>query len=260
MQQQASQAFCRHLLRLATHKHFRNETGTIVIGGYHVVTEYIRNQNTSYTLAITQRYLDRHPEFIQSIQKDTPLFLMEEAKMARILKEPHPEGILATVPFPSTKGVPFDQNHRRSLWLYGPFRDPGNVGTLARSALAFGFSQIILSDPTSVDHLHPITIRASKGALLYTPIVTSFSPSMVDYSKTSLIIGDVGGIPLDQYQMMNKEAKDRLILVLGSESHGLSALPDHLRSRSDCVSIPTSIKMPYLNVATAGSILMQSLR
>jgi len=255
--QQASRAFCREVMRLATHRQARKEAGRIVIGGHHIVTEYIGNHHPTpcTQLAVTERYIRRHPEFLDLAAK-CPVILMEEARMARILKEPTPEGVLATIPFPPTHQSTFDPSHRRSLWLYGPFRDPGNVGTLARSALALGFTQLILSDPLAVDHLHPTAIRASKGALLYTGTVSDFSPSLLDLADIKLVMGDVGGIPIDQYQ--NNCSK--LVLVLGSESQGLAGFPGDLRRKADCVSIATSPAMPFLNVAIAGSILMHALR
>jgi tRNA G18 (ribose-2'-O)-methylase SpoU len=76
-------------------------------------------------------------------------------------------------------------------------------------------------------------------------------------TETRLIVGDVGGIPVDQYKAGDNA---KLVLVLGSESQGLAGFPAQLRRKADCISIATSGQMPFLNVAIAGSILMHGLR
>lgn len=133
-------------------------------------------------------------------------------------------------------------------------QDPGNVGTLLRSASAFDFLSVILL-PGCADPFSPKAIAASQGALFQCKIQTlSFDEfkSLLMTTKHQLLVSDVHNA-----QTLDKlKDCDKCMLVLGSEGAGVSssvqALADHK------VRIHTH-HVESLNVAMAGSILMHGL-
>jgi TrmH family RNA methyltransferase len=130
-------------------------------------------------------------------------------------------------------------------------QDPGNVGTLLRSAVAFNFSSIITL-PGCADAYSAKVMAASQGAIFQCAIhdlsVDQFK-SMVESLKYHVVVSDVHeATSLDAFTF-----KSPIMLVLGSEGAGVSEFVRSLAHES--VKIPTQ-NVESLNVAMAGSILM----
>lgn len=134
-------------------------------------------------------------------------------------------------------------------------QDPGNVGTLIRSAVAFGFSTILLSAGCA-DPLSPKVVRSTGGAICEVSIIRlSDAYDALEKLKEAgytLITADLNGENTPPLQNTN------IIFALGNEGNGVS---EKLRSLSDMVyTIPfRSEKIESLNVAVAGSIGMAAL-
>lgn len=133
-------------------------------------------------------------------------------------------------------------------------QDPGNLGTLARSAAAFGCGALIALRGT-VDPWNPKAVRASAGALFRIPVVT---PSLAELDEWLgrhgyLLAGaDAGGPAL-----LSEPLPQRVALAVGNEGSGLSEI---MRDRADrLVSVPMRGGTESLNVAVAGAILLYEL-
>lgn len=131
-------------------------------------------------------------------------------------------------------------------------RDPGNLGTLIRLADWFGIRQVLCS-PDTVDCFNPKVLQATMGSIGRVPVICEPLEEAIHHSGlpaygASMEGEPVGGVSLPQDG----------ILVLGSESHGLSA---PIRERlAQTVAIPSFGQAESLNVATAGAILLYELR
>ena len=131
--------------------------------------------------------------------------------------------------------------------------DPGNVGTLIRTAAAAGADAVILTEG-SADPLNPKTARASAAALFATTIVADVSlDDAVEHVRSlgAVVLGAAGDSARSIY---DADLTRPVALVLGNESWGLDAAQEHLLD--DTVSIPMPGSVESLNVATAGSIVM----
>jgi len=124
--------------------------------------------------------------------------------------------------------------------------DPGNVGTILRSAEAAGADAVVLTEG-SVDVFNPKVVRASAGALFRVPVVVDVAVGSVAAVGLPLL-GAVasGGVPYDEARLDRPCA-----LVLGSEAHGL---PGDL-VLDGLVSIPHAGRAESLNVAMAATVL-----
>ncbi len=233
----------KHLLRLATDAEYRKTSKQLVISGHHVVSEYIRNGGQVIDLFTSERYKKSVYSKSRTIAED---------KLTRITREAKPEGILATIPYPSLINSSIISEARRSLLLF-QLSDPRNVGSLARTALALGWDQLVLvdcCDPFGIE-----SIRCSKGALLYNPRIVirkAINTSCIP-GNTTVYYATVDGT--------NEHGKpaENLMLVLGSESHGLSRFPKEMIDSGKQITIRTSSMMQSLSVSAAGAILMSAL-
>ena len=136
-------------------------------------------------------------------------------------------------------------------------RDPGNAGTLIRSAEAAGAHGVLFSHG-SVDVTNPKTVRASAGALFHVPVVEGCDPQEV-----LGVLGDLGLMRIAAVAH-DGERPDRvdfcrpLALVFGNEAHGLPAdVVDRVDAR---VTIPMPGRSESLNLGMAASILLYEAR
>jgi TrmH family RNA methyltransferase len=131
--------------------------------------------------------------------------------------------------------------------------DPGNLGTLIRSAAAFGFDLMVTTTGTT-EAVNPKVIRSSMGAFFRVPVVGGVDDGELaaglKRAGYTIYSADVRGKPLAR----RPAPTEKVALVIGSEAAGagrtLSAKADH------CIKIPMSDKVESLNSAMAGTILM----
>jgi TrmH family RNA methyltransferase len=155
--------------------------------------------------------------------------------LAQVSSLPHPARAIAV--FRHEDLPPFEQRPAAlSLWRVG---DPGNVGTLIRTADAFGAS--VELSPGSADPTAPKALRASAGAVFRVPIGEAAG------QRIGLVAR--GGKPLREL-----EFGASTVFVLGAEREGL---PEEVLARCDALAtIPTSGPAESLNVAAAGAIAL----
>ncbi|MBE7076729.1 MAG: RNA methyltransferase [Clostridiales bacterium] len=133
-------------------------------------------------------------------------------------------------------------------------QDPGNVGTLIRSAVAFGFEDVYLVD--GADPFNEKVVRSSAGTILKARIhLNSFDEVKKNKSKIAdvFLTADMGGENIKDFRKGNK----KVAVIIGNEGSGVSK---EFRELSDkTVRIPMSKKVESLNAGVAGSIIMQKL-
>jgi len=132
--------------------------------------------------------------------------------------------------------------------------DPGNVGTILRTAVALGWEGAFLT-PNTADPFNDKALRAARGAPLFLPLKQgSYAEleKLVHQSGMTVYIADIEGKKLTEVSF-----KKPLALVLGHETQGPSA---EARALGQTVSIPMTNQMESLNVATAAAILMYQIQ
>jgi len=130
--------------------------------------------------------------------------------------------------------------------------DPGNLGTIIRTALAFDVDGIVLS-PGSCDIFNPKVIRASMGAVFSLPILQK-PYSWLENQKAEIILADVQGEPIQN----STRKLENIILVMGSEAFGVSSEIKKMSSKK--ITIPTSKKIESLNLSVATGICLFTLK
>ena len=178
-----------------------------------------------------------------------------DKSIERVCDSQNSQGVIAVMHIPEYE--PLQDIPNNSLYLDG-ISDPGNLGTLLRTASWFGIDSIFLS-PCCVDPLNSKVLRSGMGAHFHLQRLMTIPPyELFEKCRNSgyAILGaDMRGQPLQKLQI---DLDKGWILILGSEAHGMN---DVLRSYiTHNVSIPGFGGMESLNVAVAGGILLHSLR
>jgi len=129
--------------------------------------------------------------------------------------------------------------------------DPGNAGTLLRSAEAAGAAAAVFC-AGSVDPFNPKTVRSSAGSIFHVPIVEGISPRIALATLGDAGVHRVGTVAHGGVTLAEARLGGAVALVLGSEAHGL---PDGLHAVLDeLVTIPMAGRAESLNVAMAGTL------
>lgn len=180
------------------------------------------------------------------------LLPVSEAVMARLSDRSGPQGIVATFALFETALRDLPLSGRELVLVLDRPQNPGNAGTLVRTADAVGAAAVAVIEPC-VDVFDPGVVRASMGSLFNLPVIVSDDVAgLFDWLRA-------GGLPLagaDVAQGRWELAPGGLALVLGNEGRGLS---DDVRAGIErWVSLPILGRAESLNVAVAGGVLMYS--
>lgn len=166
-----------------------------------------------------------------------------------------PQGLVAVLPFPEAR-APEDYSAALLLALDG-LQDPGNLGTILRSAEAAGVTAVLLSEDT-VDPYNPKVVRAGMGAHFRVPILADLPWSNIDEMLQHVMaIRAAEAHEPRPYFAADWTAPSGLII--GNEAHGLSARAK--ATATELISIPMVGGAESLNAAVAASvILFEALR
>lgn len=178
-----------------------------------------------------------------------PSYLITPQIMQKISGVKNPEEVAAVFPLPS----PTDLTGMSSFLVLDHIKDPGNMGTLFRTALGLGFEGIILLE-NCVDPFNDKALRSAKGASFFLPYSTMNKKSYIAWAikrNISSYIADIRGKDPGSISY-----KPPLSLILSNESEGVSDWPKEFLS----VAITMEKSVESLNVAISGAILMYVMK
>jgi TrmH family RNA methyltransferase len=226
----------------------RRSQQCFLVEGTHLLQEAIATQWPLSAVCHTPEWVDRHANLVRQI----PTAVRQQTVSADVLRS------LSTTQTPD--GVVAIARHRsstrptKSLSLaigLETLQDPGNLGTLVRTAAAVAADGIWLSGD-SVDPEHPKVLRASAGQWFRQPPTVVSLPDWLQscrHSSLQVLAAAADGIPFWQYDLTQPT-----IFLLGNEGAGLS---EKLCNLADgIVSIPMAIGVESLNVSTTGALLL----
>ena len=179
-----------------------------------------------------------------------PVHTLAKGVMERVADTVTPQPILAVASFVD---VPLEELADATfLVVCVDVRDPGNAGTVLRSAEAAGADGVVCCGG-SVDLYNPKTVRASAGSLFHVPVVAGGDPVMVLERIGSWGVRRLGTSARTGTDYADADLTQRVAFVLGNEGAGLPpALADHLDGH---VSIPMAGRAESLNVGMAAAVL-----
>lgn len=230
-----------HLARLARQRKCREEEQSCIVEGFKTLSEI--DGSLLRTLIVTKEADVGLVPFCENT------FLVTDEVLRKISSSKEPEGILAEVALPKQQ----DLSSSSKLVVLDGLQDPGNVGTIFRTALAFGWDGMILLDG-SCDPFNDKALRAAKGATFKIPYLQMSKEAFLNWAlehSFKLFAAHLKGSFVEQLAFPSKVA-----LIFGSEGKGVSK---ELLKLSESVTIPMSCLVESLNVAVSAGILLHSL-
>lgn len=191
---------------------------------------------------------DTAPDLLPALPPDVSVRVLGIDLFNTLAETEHPQGIIAVLPFP---GLPVRLSSSPLTLVVDGVRDPGNLGTLLRTAAAGGVDRVVIAEET-VDPFNPKTVRAGMGAHLRLPMQQVEQDALEDVLRAHEIIAvaDAGGdLDYDRVNWTRPAA-----IVIGGEAGGSSRLSHDLATVM--VRIPLERGMESLNAGVAGSLLI----
>lgn len=231
-------------MRSLHRKKGRQEEGLFLVEGVRSVEDVLRSQ-----LEVQQVYISKTDVGAGSMIPAYDAFVeIPEKDMQSISALTTAPGILAVVKVP--KARPIDKSN--PLLLMDGLRDPGNLGTIIRTAHWFGVKQIVCS-PDSVDVFNPKVVQATMGSIGFVNTVYAELLPFIDEHKDAWHFSglDMEGTDI---RHLKRSAKPNAVII-GSESHGISM---DVKSKLDSIiTIPpgnSKDKPESLNASIAAAI------
>ena len=224
-------------------KKYRDLTGTYLVEGEHLVEEAYKDGSIIEVIALEN----------MDVSYDTEVLYVVEDVMKKISSLETPPSIMALCKKKNSTEIVGD----RILLLDG-IQDPGNLGTMIRSSLAFGVSTIILS-PNCVDLYNSKVLRGTQGMIFHIPIIIMDTKDAITYMKNHSIpvygTSVIDGVDISTF---DSDKKKKYCLIMGNEGCGLS---DEIFDLCDQnLYIPMNEQVESLNVGVACSILLYELK
>jgi TrmH family RNA methyltransferase len=231
-------------------KKVRDRERCFVAEGVRLIEEAVRNHIAPKFLIFSDNVSSRGQEILTTMAgTETPVFEVSSHIMNAISATENPQGILGVfssviTPLPSTAAL---------ILVADGIRDPGNMGTLLRSAWAAG-ADLVISTTGSVDLFSPKVLRSGMGAHFALPVwrasweeVVEQFPRGKPYQYMATVVE--GGLPFWSCDFIQPS-----LVIIGGEAEGVSK--DALSLATNQVTIPMASRTESLNAGIAGSLIL----
>ena len=242
----------KHLRSLHIKK-YRLSHQKCVIEGHRLVNEALNAGANIEHIWYSENYAEKNSSFINLLNQSKILHeTTSEKSLSQVCDSQHHQGIVALVTIPQHTSFSVDNS---PILILDNISDPGNMGTLLRTAEWFGLKNVMLT-PQCVDPYNSKVIRSAMGAHFHLEQLIQIELndviSSLKASDYKLIGAVMDGAPVDTLLLPEKWA-----LVLGNEAHGLSSqILSHVDEK---VTIPKHGNIESLNVAVAGGVILERL-
>ena len=214
-----------------------------LIEGWHLFEEAVQAGVTIEKIFALESYREQLAAFSQTVWVSEDILL-------DLADSQTPQGIVAVVQKEEVGQVDFSQG--KFLFLED-VQDPGNVGTIIRTADAAGFTGVIVSDK-SADIYSLKTLRSMQGSHFHLPIYRMSSQRLLKEAKEAAIPVLATTLSKDSVDYRELPPIENFVLVMGNEGQGISSLM--AESADQLVHISMKGQAESLNVAVAAGILI----
>lgn len=224
----------------------KNRKDSYLIEGWHLVEEALQSNASVLRIFVLEEMAERLSDFPNLIVV-TPEILKD------LSDSPSPQGVVAEVAV-TDKEVP--ENLSGRFLFLEDVQDPGNVGTMIRTADAAGFDGVFLTDKTA-DIYNQKTLRSMQGSHFHLPIWRKSQSDILALLKASAVPVLATTLSTDSVDYRSLDRFNSFALVMGNEGNGISK--EMAEQADKLVHITMPGQAESLNVAVAAGILIFSL-
>lgn len=243
----------KNTVKLKNSAKFRKKTGLFIAEGLRVCYDALLSGAEIEIVFVTEDALSKHSEKISEIcDESAKAFTVTNEIFSQISDTQNPQGVLCVIKT-LDKVTDFDtiKNGGKFLALEN-IQDPNNLGTVLRTAEAFGVSGVIMS-ADCCDIYNPKVVRGSMGAVFRLPFtIVSSIPDFLSQHPRITSYAAVVDSKADKITQISFE--DNCVAVIGNEGNGLSDVT--VKACDYRITIPMRGKAESLNASTAASIII----
>ncbi|MDH4162099.1 MAG: RNA methyltransferase [Nitrospirota bacterium] len=238
----------------------RKKEQAFLIEGVKMVEEALRDKTGVRQVIAATSLTQHHGKGVINLAEKSgvPLLWISDRLMDQLSDSKTPQPVMALVEMPAHTEEQLIAHSSKLIVLCHQLQDPGNLGTILRTAEAAGASGVAIAGNT-VDAYNPKTLRASMGSILRLPVVKVgdvelFVKKCADNGLQTAAMTLGGGIT--HYEL---DMRKPLVVIVGQEGAGL---PEKITSQADHrVRIPMAETIESLNAATSVAVfLYEALR
>ena len=239
----------KHWKKLLSVRKEREKTSEFLIEGYHLVEEAIKQKEKVLTIMISDTSEIPVTWDVDNIE----IVEINDVIKKELAETEHTQGIFAHCKQQTV--IEEEHDNWKRLLLIDAVQDPGNIGTMIRTADAAGIDAVILGKG-SADAYNPKTLRSAQGSHFHIPILKGDLHYWVEQLKKRQI--PVFGTAFENSTPFNKvETSNAFALIVGNEGSGISE--ELLQKTDQNIIVPLFGQAESLNVAVATGILLYGL-
>ncbi|EPB8164613.1 TrmH family RNA methyltransferase [Clostridium perfringens] len=236
----------KEIKKLKEKKH-RIKSNKYLIEGLRFVEEAIKSKVSIDSIIFTESFKEKNPDLFLKINENIKFIQMNEALLKQLCSTENPQGIVGVINMQNK-----ELKSGELVVLVDKVQDPGNMGTIIRTAHAAGAAGIVMTKGT-VDIYNDKTLRSTMGSIFYIPIVEDDSLDFVKSLKKEgykLVVSSLQG----KNNFFEENLQGKVMIAVGNEGNGVS---DEVYDIADIkVKIPMPGEAESLNVAVATSIMI----
>lgn len=232
----------------------RREQGQFLLEGTHLIETACQVDCSLVVLCYTAAWQERYGLLWETAASRAERSEeVSEAVLQQMATTVTPDGVVAI----AKSSIPAPDRPLELGLILDRIQDPGNLGTLIRTASAVGVDRLWLS-ADSVDPFHPKVLRASAGAWFQVPMTVGENLTEVLQTYRAHNIQVIATLPQASQTYWDIDLTVPSVILLGNEGSGLSE--DLITSADTPIRIPLAVGVESLNVAIAGSLILYEAR
>lgn len=254
MIESSTNAQIKKIKKIKKNARFRREQGLFAIEGWKMVQEAVRH-GLARDIYVSEEALEQWQE--KPFSSNMPVQVLSSGLFQELSDTVSPQGVLALVEMPHYTLDEICTGQTASLLILENIQDPGNLGTMMRTAEGAGMSGVLLGKGC-VDIYNPKAIRATMGSLFRVPFLYSDELTTdIELLKTrgfTIYAAHLAG----EVEYRQETYEGRTGILIGNEANGLS---DEISTRADrLVKISMEGELESLNAAVCAALLMYEVR
>lgn len=228
-------------------KKYRTREKKYITEGLRAVSEIIK-KGIDCVFVVSEKFIQENPSFLDTVA-DKKGYIVSEKIFSSLSETENPQGVLCVTQITE----PPEEIKKDSYIYLDRLQDPGNIGTIIRTAHAFGFGGVMLSGGSS-DVYSGKVIRSTMSSVLYTDIYTDFSyESLFSLKEKGYKIISTA-LTEKSRSLYETEIPEKVVFVIGNEANGVS--DEILENSDETVIIPMPGGAESLNASVASAVLM----
>lgn len=237
-------------IRKLKEKKYRTENNKFLVEGFRFAGEAVDSDFEVSHIFFSENVEEKFQHFKDQhkVGENTKIFKAAEAIIKTISSTENPQGIVAVV---ENKKFPVDFQHGIYIFV-DKVQDPGNMGTIIRTANAAGAKGIIINKG-SVDVYNDKTLRSTMGSIFKIPVIIDDDLSVLTKLKENSFKLIVSSLDTNK-NFYAADLRHKVIIAVGNEGSGIS--DEILKLADEIVKIPMPGNAESLNVAVAAAIMM----